>query len=47
MGDIPAGPAGFTRYLMKSKFGAGRLHEFGSPAVWCGSLLEHFVGEQL
>ena len=23
-GDIPAGPAGFTRYLMKSKFGAGR-----------------------
>ena len=24
MGDIPAGPAGFTRYLMKSKFGAGR-----------------------
>jgi len=24
MGDIPAGPAGFTRFLMKSKFGAGR-----------------------
>ena len=24
MGDIPAGPAGFTRYLMKSTFGAGR-----------------------
>ena len=24
MGDTPAGPAGFTRYLMKSRFGAGR-----------------------
>ena len=24
MGDIPAGPPGFTRFLMKSKFGAGR-----------------------
>ena len=24
MGDVPAAPTGFTRYLMKSKFGAGR-----------------------
>ena len=24
MGDVPAAPTGFTRFLMKSKFGAGR-----------------------
>lgn len=33
MGDIPVAPAGFTRYLMKSTFGAGRDFAVLDPAT--------------